>query len=235
MIWEMRQYAIAPGRIADIHTRFREHLPPLLKRHRIEIRGRWTARANAGNQGFVYLIGYRDLAQREAQWRNFYADPDWPIVRARSNGASDIVEAIDITFLRPCVGWQPTASNTATGGVHELVLTRVANGQAAAVSDELRALGRQLELRGGKVLLIADLVTGTDLPKAAMLVAWADDEHCLSSRRTIAADLDRQSALADQIKRFGQPLLGACVTLLLDPAADALPQGWLGFVSAQSM
>ena len=235
MIWELRQYAIAPGRIADIHSRFREHLPPLLKRHGIEIRGRWTARTRNEHPGFVYLMAYRDLAEREAQWRDFYADPDWPIIRARSNGATDIVEAIDIAFLRPCVGWQPTAPDAVTSGVHELVLTKVANGQAAAVSVELRALGRQLEQQGGKVLLIADLVTGAGLPKAAMLVAWADDEHCLSTRRAIAAEPNRQFALADQVKRFGQPLLGASVALLLDPAADALPHGWLGYVSAQSM
>jgi len=235
MIWELRQYTIAPGRIADIHSRFRELLPPLFKRHGIEIRGRWTARTRNENPSFVYLVAYRDLAQREEQWRDFYGDPDWPIVRAQSNGATDIVQAIDITFLRPCAGWQPSAPDTLTGGVHELVLTSVANGLASAVNEEQFALARQLQLHGGKVLLIADLVTGVSLPKTAMLIAWADDEHCLSSRRAIAAEPIRQFALADHIKRFGRPLLAASVTFFLDPADDALPQGWLGFVSAQSM
>ena len=118
---------------------------------------------------------------------------------------------------------------------YKLVLTSVANGLASAVNEEQFALARQLQLHGGKVLLIADLVTGVSLPKTAMLIAWADDEHCLSSRRAIAAEPTRQFALADHIKRFGRPLLAASVTFFLDPADDALPQGWLGFVSAQSM
>lgn len=235
MIWELRQYAIADGRMADIHKRFREQLPPLLARHGIEIAGRWTARARTGNSAFVYLVSYRDLAQREAQWKDFYADPEWPEIRARSNGPTDIVQSIGVTFLRPLVSWKPTAPDTPIGGVHELVLTRVLNGHAAPVCEEFCALKQRLEQHGGKVLLSADLITGPCLPKVAMLVAWADTEHCLSSRRAVAADPERQSAVASQIKLFSQPLLGASDTFLLDPAADALPHGLLGFKSDQSI
>jgi hypothetical protein len=235
MIWELRHYAIAPGRIADIHARFRDHLPALLARHRIKVVGRWTANGNTERASFIYVMAYRDLAQREAQWRDFYADPAWPDIRARSNGASDIVRAIDITFLRPLIGWQPKAPDITIGGIHELVLTRVANGQSAAVGEELRIVEQMLERRGGKVLLIADLVTGSGLPKCAMLVAWEDEEHRRSSQYAIALDPGRLSAVAGQIKVFGQSLLGDSEVLLLDPAAEALPRGQLGFEHTQSI
>jgi hypothetical protein len=178
------------------------------------------------------MLAYHDLAQREAQWQGFYADPQWPEIRSRSNGASDIVQAIDITFLRPLAGWQPAFPDAAIGGVHELVLTRALNGQAAAVAEACRSAQQGLEHRGGKVLCLADLVTGTELPKVAMLVTWTDEDHRRSAREAIAADPGEQAALADQIARFGKPLLGPSVALLLDPAADALPRGRLGFEPA---
>jgi hypothetical protein len=235
MIWELRHYAIAPGRIADIHARFRDHLPPLLARHGIEVVGRWTATGDTERASFVYMMGYDDLAQREAQWREFYADPQWPDVRARSNGTSDMVTSIDITFLRPLRGWKPAVPNGAIGGIHELTMIRAMNGQAAAVSEELRRVERMLTQRGGTVLLIADLVTGSGLPKCAMLVGWDDEAHRRSSRNATASDPAGHAAVARQITLFGAPLLGATETILLDPAADALPRGQLGFKPAQSI
>ena len=235
MIWELRRYTIAPGRIAEIHARFRDHLPPLLARHGIEVVGRWTAADDTERASFVYLIAYHDLAEREAHWRDFYADPQWPVIRARSNGTSDMVRSIDITFLRALPGWQPAVPNDAVGGIHELAMIRAINGQAAAVGEELRRVERMLTQHGGTVLLIADLVTGSGLPKCAMLVGWDDEAHRRSSRLAIASDRAGHAAVAGQIKQFGAPLLGETETMFLDPADDALPRGHMGFKPAQSI
>jgi NIPSNAP len=222
MIWELRRYAIAPGRIADIHTRFRVHLPPLLARHRIHVVGRWTDNTNAEMPAFVYMMAYRDLAERETQWRDFYADPEWPDVRARSNGATDMIERIDISFLRPPDNWQPSVPNLPIGGFHELAFVQTVTGQAPAVHDHVDRFERPLLSRyGGQIMLIADLVTGADLPKIAILSAWPDHDTWSAATVAMASDAD--------IQAMTQALLQQSDRVQLDPAADALPLGWLGF------
>jgi NIPSNAP len=230
MIWELRRYAIAPGRIADIHTRFRKHLPPLLAKHGICIVGRWTNNTNAEAPEFVYMMAYRDLAERESQWRDFYADPQWPDVRALSNGATEIIERIDISFLRPQPDWVPSLFNVPIGGFHELALIQTALGQTPAVHDHIDRFERPLLSRyGGQIVLVADFVTGTDLPKIAILSAWPDCDIWSAARAAIATDPDLKAIAQAQALQFGQPLFGQSDRFRLDPAADALPLGNFGF------
>jgi hypothetical protein len=230
MIWELRRYAIAPGRIADIHTRFRVHLPPLLARHGIDVVGRWTDNTNAEAPAFVYMMAYRDLAEREGQWHDFYADPEWPDVRARSNGATDMIERIDISFLRPPDDWQPSVPNVPIGGFYELAFVQTVPGQTPAALDHVHRFERPLLSRhGGQTMLIADLVTGADLPKIAILSAWPDHDTWSAARVAMASDADVQAITQAQTLQFGRPLLRQSDRIQLEPAADALPLGWLGF------
>jgi NIPSNAP len=229
MIWEIRHYSIAPGRIADIHTRFRTCLPPLLARHGIDVVGRWTSNVMPEKPGFVYMMAYRNLAQRERCWGGFYADPDWPVLRAQSNGAADMIERIDITFLRHHTGWEPIVPDVPIGGVHELSVTRVAPGQAQVLPAHVSGYGRDmLEQHGGKILMVADLITGSDLPKIATLVAWPDREKCLLFRAVLAAGATAKAGTGNHIGHFGQSHTGRSDFLVLDPATDALPLGRLG-------
>src|SRR4051812_40871751 len=65
MIYELRLYSVAPGRMADVHDRFNHHFPALFARHGVHCVGRWNAVAGPDAPRFVYLMAYRDYAERE--------------------------------------------------------------------------------------------------------------------------------------------------------------------------
>ena len=109
MLYELRLYSATPGRIEDLHARFRDHLPKLMVRHGIDQVGRWTATAGPNGPLFLYLMAYDDMAQRERQWDAFYHDDEWWQIRAATNAGEEMVERFDLFFLRPNALWTPPA------------------------------------------------------------------------------------------------------------------------------
>jgi hypothetical protein len=53
MIYELRLYSVAPGRMADVHTRFNDHFPALFRKHGVNLVGRWHAVAGPDAPRFV--------------------------------------------------------------------------------------------------------------------------------------------------------------------------------------
>jgi len=43
MIYELRLSSVAPGRMFDVHTRFKDHFPALFAKHGVDCIARWNA------------------------------------------------------------------------------------------------------------------------------------------------------------------------------------------------
>lgn len=100
MIYELRTYEAAPGKMAELNTGFREHTVPLFERHGMKVIGFWTYAHGGWSDQLVYLMAFEDLADRDRQWNAFYADPDWQAFIA-TRGESPVTIRIRSDFLSP--------------------------------------------------------------------------------------------------------------------------------------
>lgn len=101
MIYELRVYHCAPGRLPMLHDRFENTTLKLWEKYGIEPLGFWTTLVGSSNQTLTYLLKWASMAQRETAWMAFASDPEWVARRAESEAEHIIVERVENQFLTP--------------------------------------------------------------------------------------------------------------------------------------
>lgn len=101
MLYELRIYHCAPGRIGALNDRFTNVTLKFFEKYGIEQVGFWTTVVGDSNQKLTYILRWADMAERERKWGAFSADPEWLAARAASEAEKIIVERIENSFLAP--------------------------------------------------------------------------------------------------------------------------------------
>lgn len=101
MIYELRVYHCAPGRLPALNERFEKTTLKLWEKYGIEQVGFWTTLVGSSNQALTYLLKWDSLAERERKWNAFASDPEWLSRRAESEAQQIIVERVENQFLMP--------------------------------------------------------------------------------------------------------------------------------------
>jgi hypothetical protein len=101
MIYELRIYRTLPGRMSNLLARFQNHTLRIWEKHGIRQAGFWTTLIGESNNDLTYLLAWDSLAEREAKWSAFIADPEWNAARADSEKDGQIVADISSQFLTP--------------------------------------------------------------------------------------------------------------------------------------
>ena len=221
MIYELRLYTVAPGRLPDVHARFADHLPVLFQRHGVECVGRWSALAGPDAPRFVYLLAYRDYAHRESVWASFYQDAEWWRVRAETNAGHELVIRHDLFFLKPNVAWREksTPSEGAVGGLHELIQQEIAPGQGAKANRFLEESWLPaMRKAGARVLGVFDMAAGAGMQKVVIILAWPDAATWYEASKAIEAHVGLGSLLRQQREEFGAAVIERAEVNLLEPA-----------------
>src|SRR6266478_4472271 len=97
--FELRVYYANPGKLDDLHARFRDHTVALFEKHGMTNLGYWTPLENPENK-LVYMLAYPSREAREASWKAFQADPDWKAAKAASEKAGPLVGKVESSFLQ---------------------------------------------------------------------------------------------------------------------------------------
>ena len=100
MIYELRVYEVAPGRLQALHDRFANHTTKFFQEHGIQVVGYWTEMVGTSNQ-MVYICAFDSLDDMEKKWAAFQADPGWQKARAESERDGPIVTRVHNKVLRP--------------------------------------------------------------------------------------------------------------------------------------
>jgi len=100
MIYELRIYEAAPGRLPDLNARFSNHTLGFFAKYGIKVVGFWTEDVGTSNN-LVYILGFDSLADREKKWNTFQGDPDWLQVRAVTEKDGPLVLRVRNSILRP--------------------------------------------------------------------------------------------------------------------------------------
>ncbi len=91
-LYELRFYTTNPGKLPDLHARFRDHTMGLFEKHGMENIIYWTVSKGTEEDGddkdnmLVYIIAHKDDAARSASWKAFMEDPEWQESRGRLRG-----------------------------------------------------------------------------------------------------------------------------------------------------
>ena len=82
MIYELRQYTVAAGRMEECQVLFQDVIDPLFREVGIRPVGYWQPRERDG-QTFVYLLAFESAASRDAVWPRFIEHPRWQEAKSR--------------------------------------------------------------------------------------------------------------------------------------------------------
>jgi hypothetical protein len=101
VIHELRIYHCLPGRLPALLKRFETRTLAIWAKHGIRQAGFWTVLVGESNQVLYYLLAWESLAEREAKWGAFMADPEWIAARTESEKDGLIIARVANEILQP--------------------------------------------------------------------------------------------------------------------------------------
>lgn len=99
-IFEMRIYTTHPGKLDNLHDRFKNHTNSLFVKHGMRLIGYWTPTETPKSENtLIYILSYPNHAARKKSWEAFLADPSWQDTFKNSIKNGKLVKEINSTFL----------------------------------------------------------------------------------------------------------------------------------------
>ena len=100
VVYELRVYHAAPGKLGELLARFRDHTMKLFDRHRIKSVAYWTPLEEPQKSNTLfYILQHPGREEAAANWKSFQDDPEWKSVKKKSEANGKLVEKVDSTFL----------------------------------------------------------------------------------------------------------------------------------------
>jgi NIPSNAP len=99
-VYELRVYHAAPGKLADLHSRFREHTVKLFDRHEMKSVAYWTPVDEPEKSNtLIYILYHPSREAAAANWKAFQDDPEWKSVKEKSEANGKLVDKVDSTYM----------------------------------------------------------------------------------------------------------------------------------------
>jgi hypothetical protein len=99
-VYELRTYHAAPGRLADLEARFRDHTMALFRKHGMEVVGFWRPIDEPDARSvLIYVMRFRSREAGAECWKAFQSDPEWIETKRRSEVNGVLAESIDSVFM----------------------------------------------------------------------------------------------------------------------------------------
>jgi NIPSNAP len=100
--FELRTYYAAPGKLEELHARFRNHTIRLFKKHGMEVVGFWgpTDKDKGSENTLVYVLAFPNREARDKAWQEFRTDPEWQAAAKESEKNGKLTEKIDSVIMK---------------------------------------------------------------------------------------------------------------------------------------
>ena len=99
MLYELRIYTTAPGRLPKLHQRFRQHTMKLFQKHGMVNVGYWVPLDKKDT--LIYIVAHENQEAAKRSWDAFRNDPEWQRVFRQSRQDGPIVTKVQRHFMRP--------------------------------------------------------------------------------------------------------------------------------------
>jgi len=106
-VFELRTYKAAPGKLDNLHARFRDHTMKLFSKHGMSNLGYWTPmdKDQGADDTLIYLLAHKSKAAADASFKAFREDPEWFAARRASEekagGSLTAPEGVKSVFMKP--------------------------------------------------------------------------------------------------------------------------------------
>ncbi len=100
MIYELRIYDAAPGKLPALNDRFANITLAYFKKYGFNVVGFWTDEVGITNR-LTYMLAFTDMAHRDQAWSSFRADSERVKAFAESERDGPLVRRIKNTIMRP--------------------------------------------------------------------------------------------------------------------------------------
>jgi uncharacterized protein (DUF1330 family) len=99
--FEIRTYTAAPGKLEELHARFRNHTLKIFKKHGMEVVGFWgpTDKEKGSENTLVYVLAFPSREALDKAWKEFRADPEWLKARDESEKNGKLTEKVESVIL----------------------------------------------------------------------------------------------------------------------------------------
>jgi hypothetical protein len=207
--YELRVYYAAPGKLDDLHARFRDHTCKIFERVGMVNVGYWVPLDNADNR-LIYILEHASRDAAKKSWQAFSADPEWKAAQKASEANGKLVDRHESTYLAatdysPAI--KPSAGKEAR--TFELRTYTSSKGNLGALNDRFRNHTLKLFSKHG----IENFGYWTPLPdqKGAgdtliYIVAHKSKEAAAESFNAFRADPDWIKAKEASETKAGGPL-----------------------------
>ena len=99
-VFELRIYHVAPGKMKQLHGRFRDHTCKLFTRHGLSIIGFWSPEdEKEAEKTMYYVLAYPSKEAADKSWKAFREDPDWVKAKAASEKDGTLVAKIESGWI----------------------------------------------------------------------------------------------------------------------------------------
>ena len=99
-VFELRTYQATPGKLGNLHARFRDHTIRIFRKHGMEIVGFWSPTSEEERDDIlVYLLAHDSQDAADASWQAFGADPEWASVAEESNKNGQILAGVERKYM----------------------------------------------------------------------------------------------------------------------------------------
>jgi hypothetical protein len=99
--FEIRTYTAAPGKLEELHSRFRDHTLKIFKKHGMEVVGFWgpTDKEKGSENTLVYVLAFPSREARDKAWKEFGADPEWKTAQSESEKNGKLTQKVESVIL----------------------------------------------------------------------------------------------------------------------------------------
>jgi hypothetical protein len=118
-LFEMRTYTAAPGKLAELQARFRDHTVKLFEKHGMTNVGYWTPSEKDNPEGkLIYFLAFPSKEAREKAFKEFSEDPEWKAAFTASEANGKLVTKVESLLLTP-TDYSPVVKPTSPKEIRE--------------------------------------------------------------------------------------------------------------------
>jgi len=101
-VYELRMYTAEPGKLDDLHARFKDHTLDIFKKHGMNSVIYFKPEDEPlKNNTLVYMLSFPSRDAAKKSWDAFRNDPEWQKVAKESEANGKLVTKVESIFLDP--------------------------------------------------------------------------------------------------------------------------------------
>ena len=98
-VYELRTYTAAPGKMAELQKRFRDHTMSIFENHGMKSVGYWVSEKQPDT--LIYILMHKSRKDADASWKAFRRDPEWLRVFAESQKNGSLTKKVESVYMTP--------------------------------------------------------------------------------------------------------------------------------------